>query len=52
MLSGLEKWQIHAIYELKTYQHHAGLMISVALTLFMALNKSKDCEARNLAGYK
>lgn len=39
MLSGLEKSQTHVIYELKAYQHHAGLMISVALTLFTALNK-------------
>lgn len=52
MLSGLKKWKTHVIYELKAYQHHAGLMISVALTLFMALNKSKDCEAHSLVGYK
>lgn len=52
MLSGLEGWQTHVIYELKAYQHHAGLMISVALTLFMALSKSKDCETHSLAGYK
>lgn len=43
---------MHVIYELRAYQHHAGLMISVALMLFMALNKSKDCEACGLAGYK
>lgn len=40
------------IGEQKDYQHCAGLMISVALTLFMALNKNKNCEARSLAGYK
>lgn len=43
---------MQVIDELKDYQHCAGLMISVALTLFMALNKSKDCEARSLVGYK
>lgn len=43
---------MHVIYEVEAYQHHAGSMISVALTLFMALAKRKDCETRNLAGYK
>lgn len=51
-LSGSQGWQTHVIYELKVYQHHAGSTISVALTLFMALAKSKDCETRSLAGYK